>query len=180
MSHRYTETRRRILGGDPQRRPSLCLCVSVSALSLLCASTARAQTDDSAALAEQQKALRDVVAKVSPGYVFIGGGSGVCVSADGWILTNHHVAGGQKTWKLRFSGGKEFTADLVGWHPLDDVAVLKIRGATDLPFVPLGNSDAVKVGVGASAGSKPSSVSAPDPNGSRYGPSTPHSASKRP
>src|SRR3989442_15837405 len=68
-----------------------------------------AQVDDAAILAQQQKEVRDLVAKVSPGYVFIGGGSGVCISSDGWILTNHHVAGGQKTWKLRFSGGKEVT-----------------------------------------------------------------------
>jgi S1-C subfamily serine protease len=113
---------------------------------LAMASAARAQADDAAALAEVQKALRDVVAKVSPGYVFFRGGSGVCITPDGWILTNHHVAGGQKVWQIRFSGGKEFTADLVGWHPLDDVAVLKVRGGKDLPFVPMGNSDLVKVG----------------------------------
>lgn len=113
---------------------------------LVMASAARAQADDAAALAESQKAVRDVVAKVSPGYVFIGGGSGVCITSDGWILTNHHVAGGQKKWKLRFCGGKEFSADLVGWHPLDDVAVLKIPDGKDLPFVPMGNSDLVKVG----------------------------------
>jgi S1-C subfamily serine protease len=98
-------------------------------------------------LAETQKRLRELIAKVSPGYVFVTqGGSGVCISADGWILTNHHVAGGAKECKVWFSGGKEFMADLVGWHPLDDVAVLKVRDGKDLPFVPMGDSDSVKVG----------------------------------
>ncbi len=102
--------------------------------------------DPAGALSETQKRLREVVAKVSPGYVFVGAGSAVCISSDGWILTNHHVAGGQREWKIKFSGGKEAMADLVGWHPLDDVAVLKVRDGKDLPFVPLGDSDAVRVG----------------------------------
>jgi S1-C subfamily serine protease len=102
---------------------------------------------DGGGLAQTQKRLRDLIAKVSPAYVFVTqGGSGVCISADGWILTNHHVAGGAKECKVWFTGGKEFVADLVGWHPLDDVAVLKVRSGKDLPFLPLGDSDAVKVG----------------------------------
>ncbi len=114
------------------------------ALALLAAGAALAQDPDP--VAAHAAELKAVVAKVTPGYVFIGGGSGVCVSGDGWILTNHHVAGGQKVWPVRFSGGKSFTADLVGWHPLDDVAVLKVRGGKDLPFVPLGDSEALRVG----------------------------------
>ena len=112
----------------------------------LLASPVSARQEPGTALAEAQKRLHEVIARVSPGYVFIGGGSGVCISADGWILTNHHVAGGQKEWKIRFSGGKEAVADLVGWHPLDDVAVLKVREGKDLPHVAVGDSDAVRVG----------------------------------
>lgn len=116
-------------------------------LVLLAAGAALAQDPaDGKDLAEFQAKLRETVAKVRPGYVFIGGGSGVCVSPDGWILTNHHVAGGQRNWTVRFTGGKSHRAELVGWHPLDDVAVLKIRDGKDLPFVPLGDSEALKVG----------------------------------
>jgi S1-C subfamily serine protease len=114
------------------------------AAALLMAATAGAQES---VLEKTQKQLRELIARVSPAYVFVGsGGSGVCVSADGWIVTNHHVAGGMKEWKVRFSGGRELAADLVGWHPLDDVAVLKVRDGKDLPFLPMGDSDAVKVG----------------------------------
>src|SRR6266850_4443523 len=105
-----------------------------------------ARQEPGGAIAEAQKRLREVIARVTPAYIFIDGGSGVCISADGWMVTNHHVAGGQKTWPMRFSGGKEGVADLIGWHPLDDVAVLKIRDGKDLPFLPLGDSDAVRVG----------------------------------
>jgi S1-C subfamily serine protease len=106
-----------------------------------------ASPQDGGGLAQRQKELRELIAKVSPAYVFIAGGSGVCVSADGWILTNFHVVvGGKKEFDVRFSGGRQVKADLVGWHPLDDVAVLKARDAKDLPFAPLGDSDAVRVG----------------------------------
>ena len=115
-----------------------------AAMALLLAAPAAAQ--DGGTLAETQKRLREVIARVSPAYVFVGGGSAVCISADGWILTNHHVAGEKREWPVRFSGGRQAVADLVGWHPLDDVAVLKIREGADFPFVPLGDSDAVRVG----------------------------------
>ncbi|HEY3227145.1 MAG TPA: trypsin-like peptidase domain-containing protein [Planctomycetota bacterium] len=105
-----------------------------------------AARQEGGAIDEAQKRLREVLARVTPAYIFIDGGSGVCISADGWMVTNHHVAGGQKVWPMRFSGGKEGVADLIGWHPLDDVAVLKIRDGKDLPFVPMGDSDAVRVG----------------------------------
>ena len=107
---------------------------------------APAAGQEGGSLAETQQRLRDLIAKVSPAYVFVGGGSAVCISADGWILTNHHVAGGQREWPIRFSGGRQAVADLVGWHPLDDIAVLKARAGTDFPFIPLGDSDAVRVG----------------------------------
>ncbi|MBI4564954.1 MAG: trypsin-like peptidase domain-containing protein [Planctomycetes bacterium] len=105
-----------------------------------------AQAQDDPSVASFQKAVRAVVEKARPAYVFVGGGSGVCISPDGWILTNHHVAGGGEEWNVRFSGGKQYSADLVGWHPLDDVAVLKVRDGKNLPFVPLGDSDQLRVG----------------------------------
>ena len=105
-----------------------------------------ARQEPGGAIAEAQKRLREVITRVTPAYIFIDGGSGVCISDDGWMVTNHHVAGGQKVWPMRFSGGKEGVADLIGWHPGDDVAVLKIRDGKDLPFLPLGDSDLLRVG----------------------------------
>ena len=117
---------------------------AMAALAVLAAPGAARQ--DSGGLADVQKRLREVVAKVTPAYVFIGGGSGVCISPDGYILTNHHVAGGSESWSVKFSGGKKADAELVGWHPADDVALLKVKNGKDLPFVPLGDSEALRVG----------------------------------
>jgi len=117
------------------------------ALLLAVGSTAAAQEDpDLQKVQELQKKVHAVVDKTKAAYVFIGGGSGVCIDADGWILTNHHVAGGAQNWKVRFTGGKQYDAALVGFHPADDVALLKVKNGKDLPHIDLGDSDAMRVG----------------------------------
>ncbi|RPH41433.1 MAG: PDZ domain-containing protein [Planctomycetota bacterium] len=95
---------------------------------------------------ELQKKLHDVVEKVKPGYVFFGNGSGVCISPDGWALTNFHVSGDRNGQRVRMTGGKQFLADIVGFDPLGDIALCKLRDAKDLPFCELGDSDALEVG----------------------------------
>jgi Do/DeqQ family serine protease len=72
-------------------------------------------------------------------------GSGVIVSADGYILTNHHVIDGAERITVDLSDRRSFTAKVVGSDPPSDLAVLKIE-ATSLPSVPLANSDDVRVG----------------------------------
>ncbi len=74
-----------------------------------------------------------------------GVGSGVIVSADGRILTNDHVVDGADRVAVTLTDGREFTAKVVGTDAASDLAVVKID-ATDLPALPLGNSDAVRVG----------------------------------
>ena len=94
---------------------------------------------------EAELGLISTIDRVSPSYVFIGGGSGVLISADGLMLTNDHVAGTRKLWRVR-TNGRIYTADLLGTDPIGDIAVLKLRNAKDLPFVELADSDAVAVG----------------------------------
>jgi serine protease Do len=73
-------------------------------------------------------------------------GSGVIVSADGYILTNNHVVDGADEVKVTLDAGKrEFVAEIVGRDPKTDLAVLKID-AKDLTAVTLGDSDALEVG----------------------------------
>ena len=93
-----------------------------------------------------QKSLRDVVEKVKPAYVFFGNGSGVCISSDGWALTNFHVSGDRQGQRVRMPGGRQFVADIVGFDPLGDISLCKLRDAKDLPFCELGDSDALQVG----------------------------------
>lgn len=74
-----------------------------------------------------------------------GVGSGVLVSADGSILTNHHVVDGADKIMVHMSDNKSFEAKIVGTDQPSDLAVLKIEGS-NLPFLNLGNSDTVRVG----------------------------------
>lgn len=75
----------------------------------------------------------------------MGQGSGVIVRGDGYIVTNNHVAQGADELTVRLENGSEYEATVVGTDPDTDLAVLKID-AGDLPFVQLGDSDALEVG----------------------------------
>ena len=72
-------------------------------------------------------------------------GSGVIVSGDGYILTNNHVVDGADTVRVELPDKRTFTAKVVGTDPGSDLAVVKVD-AKDLPTLPLGDSDAVRVG----------------------------------
>lgn len=72
-------------------------------------------------------------------------GSGVIITKDGYILTNNHVVDGASEVKVTMTDGREFTAKVVGRDPKSDIAVVKVS-ATDLPVVPLADSDKVEVG----------------------------------
>jgi serine protease Do len=74
-----------------------------------------------------------------------GVGSGVIISQDGYILTNHHVVDGSIEIKVELTDNRTFTAKLVGSDQPSDLAVLKIDAAS-LPTLSLGDSDKVRVG----------------------------------
>ena len=72
-------------------------------------------------------------------------GSGFVISADGYVLTNDHVAGNAKEITVTMTDGKTYNATLVGTDQVTDVALLKIDAA-NLPFLRLGDSDDVIIG----------------------------------
>jgi Do/DeqQ family serine protease len=72
-------------------------------------------------------------------------GSGVIVTADGYILTNHHVVDGAEQIKVELNDQRTLDAKLIGSDPPSDLAVLKID-AGNLPVLSLGNSDRAQVG----------------------------------
>ena len=72
-------------------------------------------------------------------------GSGVVVTGDGYILTNHHVVDGASEIRAEFTDGRTLSAKLVGSDQPSDLALLKIE-ATNLRPLTLGDSDAVQVG----------------------------------
>ncbi|HEX8652821.1 MAG TPA: DegQ family serine endoprotease [Pyrinomonadaceae bacterium] len=72
-------------------------------------------------------------------------GSGVIVSADGHILTNHHVVDGAEEIRVELNDNRSLAAKVIGSDPPSDLAVLKVD-AQGLPVLPLGDSDRVRVG----------------------------------
>lgn len=72
-------------------------------------------------------------------------GSGVVVTADGYILTNNHVVQGADTIKISFNDGRELTAKVVGTDPKSDLAVIKVD-AKDLKHITFADSDKIEVG----------------------------------
>lgn len=74
-----------------------------------------------------------------------GSGSGVILSADGFIVTNNHVIDKANQVRVTLNNNEEYTAEVIGTDPNTDLALLKID-ANNLPFAPYGNSDGVRVG----------------------------------
>lgn len=74
-----------------------------------------------------------------------GTGSGVILSADGYIVTNNHVVRETDELTVTLNDRREFKAKVIGTDPSTDLALIKID-ASDLPYMTLGNSDNAKVG----------------------------------
>ena len=74
-----------------------------------------------------------------------GAGSGVIVSSDGYVLTNNHVVEDAKQITVTLPDKREFSGTVVGLDPQTDLAVIKVE-ATNLPFVPWGDSSNLQVG----------------------------------
>ena len=76
----------------------------------------------------------------------IGTGSGVIVSADGYIITNAHVIDKAEKILITTNDNKEFEANLIGSDEQNDIALLKVETENDLPYAIFGDSDATKIG----------------------------------
>lgn len=72
-------------------------------------------------------------------------GSGVILSADGYIVTNNHVIEGADRLEVILNDNRTFEATLIGADPLTDIALVKID-AEDLHVIPMGDSDSMRVG----------------------------------
>src|SRR5205809_1647370 len=101
--------------------------------------------------------LGDMFGDDDPFFQFFGGprsysipdqqasGSGVIMSADGYIITNNHVVDGASDINVTLSNRKSYKGTVVGTDPNTDLAVIKID-AGNLPYMMMGNSDDVKLG----------------------------------
>ena len=72
-------------------------------------------------------------------------GSGVIISADGYIVTNNHVVNGADELTVTLNDNREFSARIIGTDETTDLALIKVDGK-NLPTLPIGDSDKLKVG----------------------------------
>ena len=105
---------------------------------------------------------QSVANKVDPGVVDINSqlkyengaaaGTGMVLSANGLVLTNNHVVDGSTTLHATVvHTGKTYTAEVLGVDPVDDVALIKLEGASGLKTVSVGDSSKVTLGTGVVA-----------------------------
>jgi serine protease Do len=72
-------------------------------------------------------------------------GSGIVISPDGFVMTNHHVIENAEKISVTLSGGYEYEAEIIGFDETSDLALLKLDG-DDFPYAELGNSDDLIIG----------------------------------
>ena len=75
----------------------------------------------------------------------VAAGSGVIISADGYIVTNNHVVDGADELLVTLNDNKEYSARIIGADATTDLALIKIDGK-NLPAIQIANSDDVKIG----------------------------------
>lgn len=119
--------------------------------------------DGNRIVTSDEDAIAKVAADVSPSVVSIttrasratifgsseseGAGTGIIVSAEGYILTNKHVVNGANALAVITADGARYTdVKVIGNDPLNDVAFIKVQGAKDLTAAKIGDSSTVRVG----------------------------------
>ena len=75
----------------------------------------------------------------------VGFGSGVIISRDGYIVTNNHVIDNADIISVKLNDGREFKGRIIGADASTDLALVKIEGE-NLPTIPVGDSDQLKIG----------------------------------
>lgn len=105
------------------------------------------------AVLDAQTQREELIARIAPTVLAIfsstggGGGSGVVISADGYALTNFHVAQPcGAAMKCGMADGRVYDAVIVGVDPVGDVAMIKLVGRDDFPAAELGDSATVRAG----------------------------------
>jgi serine protease Do len=137
---------------------------AVAVIAVVGLMTAPATAQNGTAAPEQTAAIESALAKVAPSLVRIhvvtvshtdgrevkreASGSGTIITADGHVVTNHHVAGRTRVIICTLPTREEIAAELVGTDPLSDIAVLKLRPRSPRTFPVAKFGDASKLQVG--------------------------------
>src|SRR5690606_39104717 len=97
------------------------------------------------ALFNQRTPWGQIIPQESPGKALRGAGSGVIITPDGYIVTNNHVIDQANEIEVTLNNNQTYKAKLIGTDTRADIALLKID-ATNLEYLPFGNSNNVSVG----------------------------------
>jgi putative serine protease PepD len=100
------------------------------------------------------RAIPSIIAVETTSLLGDGGGSGVVYSADGYIITNHHVVGDADELRVVFSDGGRWVSELIGSDELTDIAVLRVT-RPDLTPIDVGSSSGLTIGERAVAVGNP-------------------------
>ena len=105
--------------------------------------------DEENALDAYSRTVTGVAERLTPSVANLrvrrGGGSGVVITPDGFLLTSAHVVARARGGNASFADGRDLRFDVVGADPLSDLAVLRVAGA-DLTAAELGDADSLRVG----------------------------------
>ncbi len=119
--------------------------------------------DGNAVVSQEEEDISSVASKVGPSVVSIvtknqaqsyfgtqtqeGAGTGIIITADGYVLTNKHVVSGSEELAVIASDGTTYQdVKVVGTDPLNDLAFVKINGVNDLKPATLGDSSSIRIG----------------------------------
>ncbi len=89
--------------------------------------------------------FREFFGDVEPFMPRGGSGSGVIITSEGYIVTNHHVVNGADEIEVTLNDNRNYKAELVGSDPSTDLALIRIK-EKNLPYLTYGNSDDIRVG----------------------------------
>jgi len=156
-------------------KPLKIIRITICALSIVCSLVTVAFGED--VQDPLRKAIDEAVSKVKPALVQIrvvtvayedghekkkdAYGSGVIINKNGYVLTNHHVAGHPARLFCILSSKEEFEAELVGTDALSDISVVRIKteNKREFPYSLFGDSSTVRVGDSVLAMGSPVSIS---------------------
>lgn len=116
-----------------------------------------------------ERKVQEISDQVSRAFVFFPGGSGVFISKNGLALTNHHVAGAQKSVRVWLFDGRQLRATNVCTDSVGDIALFKVEGLDgDVPCLEFGDSDRLQVGQYVLAVGNPFGVAGVTPTNQWY------------
>ncbi|WP_166964450.1 S1C family serine protease [Yeosuana marina] len=97
-------------------------------------------------VSDGQMTIQDLFMGRHPQQAQIGSGSGVIITADGYIITNNHVIDNSQELSVTLNNNKTYEAKIIGSDPKTDIALIKIDADEDLPYATFGDSDQAKIG----------------------------------